>query len=288
MGYQLKTPVQVSKLCLELGLSYSGRDALITSVSEISTATEGSLTFSKGKLDTGNQAVCISSELDASEGFTDTRIRSSAPRRDFIRAIAYISDKIGFLNFDFEAEVHPSVVLGKNVVIERGCRIAKNVIIEHNVVIQRGTTIGESSRIRANSSIGGDGFGFERLPDGSPIRFPHLGGVVIGSNVEIGALNSVVRGTLSDTVIEDYVKTDNLVHIAHNCHIHCGAFLTACAELSGGVRVGRNAWIGPNASVIQKVNIGPEALVGIGAVVTKDVEEFAVFAGNPARRLPKK
>lgn len=285
MGYQLKAPVCVSKLCLVLNLNYSGRDALITNVSELSTATEGSLTFSKDIAE-GSQAICIASKV--SEGFTGTLIFSAAPRLDFVRALEYIADEIGFSNFDFESEVHPSVIVGKNVVIERGCRIEKNVIIEHNVVIQRGTTIGESSRIRANSSIGGDGFGFERLPDGRPIRFPHLGGVVIGSNVEIGALNSVVRGTLSDTVIEDYVKTDNLVHIAHNCCIQHGAFLTACAELSGGVKVGRDAWIGPNASVIQKVNIGQGALVGIGAVVTKDVEEFSVFAGNPARRLPKK
>ena len=79
-----------------------------------------------------------------------------------------------------------------NVVIENGCIIGENSIIEHNVVIQKGTTIGKNSRIRTNSSIGGDGFGFERS-DENIIRFPHLGGVIIGDNVEIGANNTVNR-----------------------------------------------------------------------------------------------
>ena len=287
MGYKLRTPVTVSQLCVKLGLTYSGVDSLIEEVSAFSGATTGSLTFLKSPPDFTINCVCICSKAELGEA-TGSIIKSENPRLDFVRALAYLNEEYGFITYDFESEVHPTARLGRNVVVERGCRVGKNVVIEHNVVIQRGTTIGESSRVRANSSIGGDGFGFERLLDGTPIRFPHLGGVLIGSNVEIGALNSIARGALSDTIIEDYVKTDNLVHIAHNCHIHRGAFLTACAELSGGVRVGRNAWIGPNASVIQKVNIGQEALVGIGAVVTKDIEEFAVFAGNPARRLPKK
>ncbi|WP_080656890.1 UDP-3-O-(3-hydroxymyristoyl)glucosamine N-acyltransferase [Stutzerimonas stutzeri] len=286
MGYRLRSPVRVSSLCQELDLRFTGADLLIEEVSGLSDATATSLTFSKTFEHAENHSVCIcpTSNLDDTSG---SAIFSSNPRLDFVRALVYLVNKIGFVSYDFDSEIDPTVEFGKNVVVERGCRIGKNVIIEHNVVIQQGTTIGNFSRIRANSSIGGNGFGFERLADGTPIRFPHLGGVVIGENVEIGALNSIARGTLGDTILEDYVKTDNLVHIAHNCFVQRGAFLTACAELSGGVTVGRDAWIGPNASIIQKVNIGQGALVGIGAVVTKDVEDYAVFAGNPARRLPK-
>jgi UDP-3-O-[3-hydroxymyristoyl] glucosamine N-acyltransferase len=172
---------------------------------------------------------------------------------------------------------------GSNVVIENGCVVGAGSIIEHNVVLHAGTRIGKNSRIRSCSSIGGDGFGFERMEDGTPLRFPHLGGVLIGNNVEIGALNSIARGTLSDTVIMDYVKTDNLVHVAHNCVIDEGCLITACAELSGGVTLGKRVWIGPNVAMMQKISVGDDALIGLGAVVTKSVQSKTIVAGNPAK-----
>jgi UDP-3-O-[3-hydroxymyristoyl] glucosamine N-acyltransferase len=180
------------------------------------------------------------------------------------------------------------VKLGSKVVIERGCNIGESVIIEHNVVIHSGTSIGANTRIRANTSLGGDGFGFDRDEYGEKIyRFQHLGGLIIGCNVEIGSNNCIAKGTLSNTIIEDNVKTDNLVHIAHNCHIKKGVIITACSELSGGVVVGENAWLGPNSSIIQKVSIGKGAFVGIGAVVTKPIEENYLYAGNPAKKIKK-
>jgi UDP-3-O-[3-hydroxymyristoyl] glucosamine N-acyltransferase len=88
-------------------------------------------------------------------------------------------------------------------------------------------------------------------------------------------------------VIEDFVKTDDHVHIAHNVVVRRSTIITACAELSGGVNVGEEAWIGPNASVIQQRKIGDRALVGIAANVTKDVQDDTTVAGNPARPLKK-
>lgn len=141
--------------------------------------------------------------------------------------------------------------------------------------------------MKSNTVIGEDGFGFVRDDDGTPLRMPHLGTVVIGDRVEIGSLNTICRATLGQTVVENDVKTDDHVHIAHNCIIRSGALITACAELSGGVIVGRNAWIGPNSSVIQKVEIGENSFVGIGSNVTKPVQRDATVAGNPARVLNK-
>ncbi len=163
--------------------------------------------------------------------------------------------------------------------------VGANSIIEHNVVLHSGTRIGKNCRIRSCSSIGGDGFGFERLDDGTPMRFPHLGGVVIGDNVEIGALNSIAKGALSDTFIADYVKTDSLVHIAHNCFVNESALITACAELSGGVTLGKRVWVGPNVAMMQKVTVGDDALIGLGAVVTKNVCARTIVAGNPAKKI---
>ena len=85
-----------------------------------------------------------------------------------------------------------------------------------------------------------------------------------------------------------YIKIDNLVHIAHNCFIDDGSIITACAELSGGVHVEKGAWIAPNSSVLQRVTIGKNATVGIGASVTEDVspkQKVASVAAMPLREL---
>jgi UDP-3-O-[3-hydroxymyristoyl] glucosamine N-acyltransferase LpxD len=209
--------------------------------------------------------------------------RRFEPRLAFIQVLTWLEAKIGFSTYDFESRIHNSVQLGQNVVIEKGVRVGRNSIIDHNVVIKAGTTIGENCYIGASTTIGSDGFGYERDESKTPIKFPHLGGVRIGNNVELGSLNSIVRGTLSDTIINDSVKTDNLVHIAHNCEIGINVLLTACTELSGGVKIGKNTWMGPNCSVNQKINIGEDAFVGLAAVVTKDVKPSTVVAGSPAK-----
>ena len=187
------------------------------------------------------------------------------------------------------AYVADDAVIGEGTVIEPGAFIDRSVVMGSNVRIHTGAVIrpfseiGDSTIIRENAVIGSEGFGFERDVDGTPIRLPHLGGVRIGRNVEIGALNSVCAGTIDPTIVEDNAKTDFLVHIAHNCVIGEGAIITACAELSGSVTVGKRVWIAPNVSVTEGRQIGEGATVGIGAVVIKDVEPGVVVAGNPAK-----
>jgi len=107
--------------------------------------------------------------------------------------------------------------------------------------------------------------------------------VRIGRNVELGVFTAVCAGTIDPTVIEDDVKVDNMVYIAHDCVVDKGAMVIACAELSGSARVGQRSWVGPNASVIESRRIGDGAMVRIGAVVIRDVEPGAVVAGNPAK-----
>lgn len=137
--------------------------------------------------------------------------------------------------------------------------------------------------ILSHSVIGEDGFGVETDDAGNLFNIPHIGGVEIGANVQIGSLNSIASGTIQPTVIADYTKTDNLVHIAHNVHIGKNCQITACAEISGSVIIGDRVWLAPNASVMQKITIGDGALVGLGAAVTKSVAPNNVVAGNPAK-----
>jgi len=171
------------------------------------------------------------------------------------------------------------VIIGNNVSIGNFCKIKAGAIINDNVKIGDGTVI------REHAVIGGDGFGFERDEDGIPIRIPHLGGVVIGKDVEVGAFTTICAGTIEPTIIEDYTKIDDHVHIAHNCHIGSKCLITACAEISGSVRIKDETWLGPQSAVIEKTHIGKKCLVGIGAIVTRKVDDGSIVAGNPAKTL---
>lgn len=282
--FLLKKPVTLGFLSKKLGLSFVGdSDYMISSVCPISEVVGGGLAFSTKVLRDNLEILGVVVTSVASESMNC--IISDTPRLDFIRALAIIEKECGFLKNDTKPKIHPTARIAPSAVIENGVEIGERSLIEANVTIMSGTKIGSDCIVRCNSSIGSSGFGFERDLDGRPIKFVHLGGVSIGNNVEIGSCTCICQGTMSDTIIEDNVKIDNLVHVAHNCRIRNGAFLIACSEISGGVTVGENSWIAPNASITQKVSIGEGALVGLGAVVTKNVDEFVIVAGNPAKKI---
>lgn len=280
--FKFKEQITLAWLADKLKLAYKGDgDVSLLGVANLSEPSTNALMFSKVDAITVTDAVLIAHK----ENNTLNIIISNNPRFDFIRALEIINDTVGFKENNTQPQIHPSVKLGQNVVIENGVSIGAGTIIEHNAVIMTGTHVGENCLIRANSTIGSDGFGYERDADGTPVKFIHLGGISIGNNVEIGSSTCIAKGTLGNTIIEDNVKIDNLVHIAHNCILREGAFVIACSILCGGVEIGKNAWIAPNATVTQKANVGENSVVGLGAVVTKNVEKGSVVAGNPAKVL---
>jgi len=120
---------------------------------------------------------------------------------------------------------------------------------------------------------------------GRVIRIGHMGGVVIGDEVEIGAHCSIAQGTIEPTQIHDHVKIDDCVFIAHNVCIGENSYIIAGAEISGSADIGRGVWISPEVAVINGVSIGDGAFVGIGAVVIRDVEPDTVVAGVPAKPM---
>lgn len=170
------------------------------------------------------------------------------------------------------------VVVGAGAVLEEGCTVGPNTVLTR-VRVGRGTTIG------ANCTVGLPGFGLERDETGRWRRFPHVGGVVIGEDVEIGANTCIDRGAIGDTVIRRGARIDNLVHVAHNVLIEENAVVIAQAMLGGSVEVGEGAWVAPAAAIMNQVRIGAQAVVGLGAVVLRDVDDDAVVVGNPARVL---
>jgi len=121
-------------------------------------------------------------------------------REKIIEATAVVETKMIGQNVyvGHHSYVGPEVILGNNVEIL------------HNVSIQGKVVIGDFTKIESGTVIGAVGFGYYKDEEGNPIAIPHLGGVVIGSHVTIGANNTISRGCLADTVIEDYEKTDNL------------------------------------------------------------------------------
>lgn len=221
-------------------------------------------------------------------------IISNNPRLDFCKIANryFVKNKVSHIEesakISQNAKIGQCVYIGHNVIIEDFVEIGSNTVLLHNVVISESCKIGSNCLIKSGSIIGQRGFGFERDVDGFPESFPHYGAVIIGDGVEIGALNTIVSGALSNTIIEDYVKTDDHVHIAHNVKIGWGTLIAACAEISGGVTIGEQVWIGPNSAVIDKVIIDDYSFVGIGSVVTRDVQKYSRVAGNPAKLLFKK
>ncbi|MFN3656973.1 MAG: DapH/DapD/GlmU-related protein [Pseudolabrys sp.] len=181
------------------------------------------------------------------------------------------------------AQIDPSARISYGVTVGAGSEIGAGTYIYPNVTIGPRVRIGRNCVIKSGTVIGQPGFGIFRDEGGKPHPLPHVGGVVIGDNVGLGALNTVVGGTIHPTVIEDSVKTDDHVHIAHNCHIGARTLITACAELSGSVSIGRDCWIGPNAAIRDGLSVGDGAFIGIAANVIAPVPAGATVYGNPAR-----
>jgi UDP-3-O-[3-hydroxymyristoyl] glucosamine N-acyltransferase len=184
------------------------------------------------------------------------------------------------------AKIDPEVYIGPYTSVGQ-CEIGTGTVIHGHVHLYNKTRIGRNVTIHAGTVIGTDGFGYQRNEDGEPEKFPHLGGVLIEDDVEIGANTCIDRGTLGDTIIRQAAKIDNLVHIAHNVVVGRGAFIIAHAQVAGSVVIGDGAWIAPGANVINGITVGARSTVGIGAVVLSNVPDQAKVLGNPARLLPE-
>lgn len=190
------------------------------------------------------------------------------------------------------AIVSPDAVLGKDIYIGPYCvigaaMIGDNCVIDANVRIYDDVMMGEGCRIKSGAIIGGEGFGFEKDENGNRYRFPQIGGVKMGNRVEVGANTCIDRGALSDTVIGDDTKINNLCHIAHNNQIGKNVIITGCVNVSGSNVVDDNVWIAPNSSIRGYVHLGEKCMVGMGAVVTKDIPAGETWVGNPANPMKK-
>jgi acyl-[acyl carrier protein]--UDP-N-acetylglucosamine O-acyltransferase len=282
----LKKSILASDLANSLGLDLAGDDCEIKAVASLRDFRDHVLYYTNKTVESLQKfAVIAPSGLDFGDR---AHLRSTNPRLDFARSLLSIAESRQFVGYESPPIIHETASIAPSAHIGLGCTIGAFTRIEHNVVISDGVQIGKHCHIRSNAVIGEKGFGFERNEEGIPITFLHLGTVIIGDHVEVGNATSICCGTLDDTIIEDYVKIDNLVHISHNCIIRKGSLIIACAEISGSVEIGAFSWVGPNSSIIEQRKLGEWSLVGIASNVLKDVDARAIVVGNPAKPIPQK
>ena len=203
----------------------------------------------------------------------------------------FIEEETPYVSID--ASIHPNAKIGKNVsignnvIIEKDCIVGDFVKIDHNTVIKHGTEIRAKVKIGSNCTIGGVGFGYELNEQNKYVLIPHLGNVILMESVEIGNNTCIDRAVLGSTILEENVKVDNLVHIAHGVSIGRNTLVIANSMIAGSTRVGENVWIAPSASILNKKNVGDNSYIGMGAVVIKDVGENQTIIGNPGKVLTK-
>ena len=213
------------------------------------------------------------------------------------------------LNDDFESNIMDDIQIkkfkkvkfGKNVVVGKNVKIGPNTKIGHNTIIEDNVEIGTKCSIGSNviikksiignnvnildgAVIGKKGFGF--YPDKNKnIRYPHIGLVLIGDNVEIGCNNTIDRGSLSNTVIGNNTFLDNQVHIAHNVKIGKNSIITAQVGFAGSTTIGERVSIGGQAGISGHLKIGNNVQIGGGSGVIKNIPDNTKVMGYPAKDI---
>jgi len=188
------------------------------------------------------------------------------------------------------AVIHPDVKIGSNASIGPHCVIGKctigeNVEIHGNVCLYDNVVIGNDVEIHAGVVIGCEAHNFVEDKAGDKIKFPHLGNVIIGDHIIVGANSVVCRGVLSDTVIGNGTKIAQSVLIGANNKIGKNCAIRGGAKIAGSVRIQDGVIIGLGAMIREQLVIGESVMVGMGSVVTKDVPRGEVWIGNPAKNM---
>lgn len=166
-------------------------------------------------------------------------------------------------------------------IADKNVKIGNNVTIEEFVSIKENVTIGDNCIVRAGTIIGGEGFEHKRI-GAEVLSVKHVGGVVLGDNVELQQINCVDKAIYpwDNTEIGNDCKTDNMVHIAHGVKIGRAVMIAANAVFGGRIEMGDEVWIGLAATIKNGVHIGSKARVNMGAVVTKSVGAGDSVSGN--------
>ena len=169
-----------------------------------------------------------------------------------------------------------NVTIGAGCVIERNCTLDDNTILEANVTIKHGTQIGKSCHLFSGCVIGNDGFGYAEEA-GKWVKIPQVGRVVIHDFVDIGANTTIDRGAIDDTVIEEGVKLDNLIQIAHNCRIGAHTVIAGCTGIAGSAIIGKHCKIGGAAMILGHLNIVDNVTISPGSMIMRSITKTGTY-----------
>ena len=308
--------MRVRELAEWLGAAFEGDgEKELESAASLETAGAAQLAFVGNRRTAGqaksSAAGCLIVPLDQPNPAGRTVVRVSEPRTAFARAVSRLHPPplatpgvhpTAVIAAD--AEIGPNVAIGPMVVVGSGSRIGAGASIGAGCAIGRRVALGETCVLHANVTIyddvdigsrvvlhsgcvlGADGFGFV-LEGERYSKFPQIGRVSIGDDVEIGANSCVDRAALGVTWIGEGTKLDNMVHVAHNCRIGRHVVVAAQTGFSGGVVVGDYAVIGGQVGIGDKARIESRAVLGsgCGVLTSKIIRSGQVVWGTPARPL---
>ena len=304
-----KNKISIKKIAKFLKTSYTGKDFDITSLSSLNNVKNNSLlfyselanyqfkikdnvTYDLKKLEKFKNIALITTD-EIKNKINIPIISSENPRLDFQRvAMKFFTEDEFSPGIHKTAVVEKSSTIGKDVYIGPHCYIGNNVKIGDktkilaNVCIYGKTQIGSNSVILSNTTIGSEGFSFYFDAD-EFFHFPHLGSVLIGDNVWIGSNCTVEKSQIDQTIIEDHVKIDDIVHVGHNSIVKKDTQITAGSVISGRAKIGKGCWIAPNSVIDAGCEIGDGCIVGTASLVMSNFPKNSVIAGSPARLLKK-
>lgn len=199
----------------------------------------------------------------------------TVPDDAYIGAFAYIGRGV---RLGRGVRIYPQAYVGDNAVIGDNTVLKPGVKIYHNCVI------GARCIIHAGAVIGADGFGF--APTGGEYRkIPQLGNVVIGDDVEIGANTTVDRATMGSTRIDSGVKLDNLIQVAHNCHIGQNTVMAAQVGVAGSTQIGAHCMVGGQVGFAGHIHVGDNVSIGAQSGIPANVPDGSRLMGYPAVSL---
>jgi UDP-3-O-[3-hydroxymyristoyl] glucosamine N-acyltransferase len=297
----LLAPVTAGDLAQDVGGAFSllgEPQVVITAIAALKDAEPGSLTFCRevdaeksGPLVLASRASVLVTSVALPSVQRRCLIVVDDPRGWFIRALEVLFPDSSEYVIDPTAQIAPDsdiarhVAVGVGTVIEQSCRIGAGTRIGNNVHIGSGTRIGKNVFIQHNAVIGSVGLGYHFEADGTRLFFPHLGAVIVGDNVVIGANTVIVRGMIEDTVVGDACRLGNLVNIGHNVKTGKRCAISSGACLVGGSRLGDDCNLGCNVTINANIKIGDGCQIGLGSSVTKSMPAGLSAFGIPAKPL---
>jgi UDP-3-O-[3-hydroxymyristoyl] glucosamine N-acyltransferase len=178
-----------------------------------------------------------------------------------------------------EAEIGDRVIIGPGCIVQRGARVGDDSVLVSRVNLYPGVSLGKRCILHAGAVVGADGFGFAQN-SGSWFKVPQVGSVRIGDDVEIGANTTIDRGAIDDTVVEDGVKLDNQIQVAHNVVIGAHTAIAACCGISGSTVIGQRCMIGGMVGFAGHLTIADDVVVTGCSLVSASIKKPGSYSSG--------